>query len=149
CGQQRAADELAQGRKAEEQAVIANEQAKLAVKRAAEATPAEQLAPLGDHPVSKPVIYPAARRSDQVDDYHGRSVADPYRWLEDTDSPETRAWIEAENKLTFGFLRSIPAREKIHERLTRLWNYEKYGIPSARGGRYFYSRNDGLQNQSV
>lgn len=93
--------------------------------------------------------YPQPRRGDTVDDYHGRQVADPYRWLEDTDSTETRAWIEAENELTFGFLKSIPAREPLRRRLEQLWNYEKYGIPTARGGRYFYSRNDGLQNQSV
>lgn len=96
-----------------------------------------------------PIKYPAARRSDQVDDYHGTKVPDPYRWLEDPDSPETRAWIEAENKLTFSVLETIPEREAIRRRLTELWNYEKYGVPEARGGRYFYTRNDGLQNQSV
>ncbi|HET6883988.1 MAG TPA: prolyl oligopeptidase family serine peptidase [Pirellulales bacterium] len=93
--------------------------------------------------------YPAARRDDQVDDYHGTKVPDPYRWLEDPDSPETRAWIEAENRLTFSVLEEIPQRESIRKRLTELWNYEKFGVPTARGGRYFYSRNDGLQNQSV
>ena len=101
---------------------------------------------------STPVVairYPTARRGDQSDDFHGRQVADPYRWLEDTDNPETRAWIEAENKITFDFLNAIPERPAIHDRLTTLWNYERYGIPTARGDRYFYSRNDGLQNQSV
>ncbi|HJT30722.1 MAG TPA: prolyl oligopeptidase family serine peptidase [Pirellulales bacterium] len=93
--------------------------------------------------------YPQARRGDQADDYHGTQVADPYRWLEDPDSPETRAWIEAENKITFGFLEKIPERERLRQRLTELWNYEKFGVPSQRGGRYFYTRNDGLQNQSV
>lgn len=93
--------------------------------------------------------YPVARKSDQVDDYHGVKVADPYRWLEDLDSEETRKWVEAENKLTFGFLQEIPARASIKERLTRLWNYEKYGIPFKEGNRYFYTRNSGLQNQSV
>jgi prolyl oligopeptidase len=96
-----------------------------------------------------PLHYPPAPRSTQVDDYHGVEVADPYRWLEDTDSPQTRAWVEAENKLTFGYLADIPARQKIHERLTKLWNYERYGIPSREGSRYFYSKNNGLQNQSV
>ena len=96
-----------------------------------------------------PIKYPVPRRDDQVDDYHGRQVADPYRWLEDTDSPETRAWIAAENEVTFDFFSSIPERPAIQDRLTQLWNYEKYGIPTERGGRYFYSRNDGLQNQSV
>jgi len=93
--------------------------------------------------------YPQARRGEQVDDYHGVEVADPYRWLEDPDSQETRAWIEAENKLTFSYLEQIPQREPIRRRLTKLWNYERYGTPTKRGGRYFYTRNDGLQNQSV
>ncbi|HEX6730437.1 MAG TPA: prolyl oligopeptidase family serine peptidase [Pyrinomonadaceae bacterium] len=93
--------------------------------------------------------YPVARKSDQVDDYHGVKVADPYRWLEDLDSEETRKWVEAENKLTFAFLQEIPARATIKERLTRLWNYEKFGIPFKEGTRYFYTRNSGLQNQSV
>ena len=93
--------------------------------------------------------YPPARKADQVDDYHGVKVADPYRWLEDLDSQETRQWVEGENKLTFSFLSSIPARTSIKDRLTKLWNYEKYGIPFKEGNRYFYSRNSGLQNQSV
>src|SRR5215203_837111 len=93
--------------------------------------------------------YPEARKGDQTDDYHGAKVADPYRWLEDLDSPETRAWVEAENKLTFGFLESIPQRTAIKDRLTKLWNYEKYGIPFREGKRYFYTRNSGLQNQAV
>jgi prolyl oligopeptidase len=96
-----------------------------------------------------PLKYPTARKSDQVDDYHGKRIPDPYRWLEDPDSAETRAWIEDENKLTFSVLEKIPQREAICRRLTELWNYEKYGVPAARGGRYFYTRNDGLQNQSV
>jgi prolyl oligopeptidase len=93
--------------------------------------------------------YPVAKKSDQVDDYHGIKVADPYRWLEDLDSQETRSWVEAENKVTFAFLESIPARSAIKERLTKLWNYEKYGVPFKEGNRYFYTRNSGLQNQSV
>jgi prolyl oligopeptidase len=97
----------------------------------------------------KPNNYPSARKSDQVDDYHGTKVADPYRWLEDLDSEETRAWVEAENKLSFGFLASIPERNSIKERLTKLWNYEKYGIPFKESNRYFYTRNSGLQNQAV
>jgi prolyl oligopeptidase len=76
-------------------------------------------------------------------------VADPYRWLEDLDSSETRSWVEAENKLTFDYLAQIPARAGIKERLTKLWDYEKYGVPFREGNRYFYSRNSGLQNQSV
>ena len=97
----------------------------------------------------KPNNYPPARKSDQVDDYHGVKVADPYRWLEDLDSEETRAWVEAENKLSFAYLASIPARTALKDRLTKLWNYEKYGIPFKEGNRYFYTRNSGLQNQAV
>jgi prolyl oligopeptidase len=97
----------------------------------------------------KTINYPEARKSDQTDDYHGVKVADPYRWLEDLDSAETRAWVEAENKLSFGFLEAIPQRTPIKQRLTRLWNYEKYGIPFREGNRYFYTRNSGLQNQAV
>jgi len=99
--------------------------------------------------MTKTYDYPPARKSDQVDDYHGVKVADPYRWLEDLDSAETRQWVEAENKLTFAFLNSIPERAGIRERLTKLWDFEKYGVPFKQGNRYFYSRNSGLQNQSV
>ena len=95
------------------------------------------------------LTYPKTRASDQVDDYHGTKVADPYRWLEDPNSDETKAWITEQNKVTRAFLDAIPAREAIRSRLTELWNYERFGIPSQYGGRYFYSRNDGLQNQSV
>ena len=93
--------------------------------------------------------YPAAHRVNQTDDYHGTKVADPYRWLEDPSSPESRAWIEAENKLTFAWLEGIPQRARIRERLTELWNYERYGVPMHRGNEYLFGRNDGLQNQSV
>ena len=93
--------------------------------------------------------YPAARKSDVVDDYHGTRVPDPYRWLEDPDSPESRAWIEAQNRLTAAYLADIPARGTIRERLTKLWNYPKYGTPFRKGHRYFFFKNDGLQNQSV
>ena len=93
--------------------------------------------------------YPSAARGSQMDDYHGTRVADPYRWIEDADAPESRAWIEAENALTFGFLETIPARPAIRERLTHLWNYERYTVPFKEGGHYFFTRNDGLQNQNV
>src|SRR5436853_1118103 len=93
--------------------------------------------------------YPAARKSDVVDDYHGTRVPDPYRWLEDPDSPESRAWIEAQNRLTAAYLAEIPARATIRQRLTKLWNYPKYGAPFQKAGRYFFLKNDGLQNQSV
>ena len=92
---------------------------------------------------------PATRASDQVDDYHGRKVADPYRWLEDTDAPETAAWVTAQNATTFAYLAAIPEREAIRKRLTQLWNYERYSTPFRRADRYFYFRNDGLQSQSV
>jgi prolyl oligopeptidase len=94
-------------------------------------------------------VYPAAARVDQVDDYHGTRVEDPYRWLERVDDAQTRQWVSAENALAQPYLEGIPARETIKKRLTELWNYERYEIPVQRGGRYFYSRNDGLQNQSV
>ncbi len=93
--------------------------------------------------------YPAARKSDQMDDFHGTKVADPYRWLEDLDSAETKAWVEAENKLTFDYLNQIPERAAIKARLTKLWNFERYAVPEKNGGRYFFSKNDGLQNQYV
>ncbi|MGA8201981.1 MAG: prolyl oligopeptidase family serine peptidase [Candidatus Sulfotelmatobacter sp.] len=102
-----------------------------------------------DAPSLTKLDYPKAKRVDQVDDYHGTKVADPYRWLEDTDSPDTLAWVQAENQLTFGYLGQIPYRKAIHDRLTKLWNYERFGVPDQRGGRYFYQHNNGLQNQSV
>ncbi len=97
----------------------------------------------------KKFVYPVAKTVNQVDDYHGVKVADPYRWLEDPDAADTRAWIEAENKLTFDFLEQIPQRKQIKERLTTLWNYEKYSPPFKEGNQYFYFKNDGLQNQDV
>jgi len=104
-------------------------------------------------PLTQPAFpkfaYPAAVRENVVDDYHGVAVADPYRWLEDPDSDATRAWVKAENALTFGFLETIPERSQINARITALWDFEKFGIPAKQGGRYFYTRNDGLQNQSV
>ncbi len=93
--------------------------------------------------------YPEAPRSSAVDNYHGVQVVDAFRPLEDPDAPSTRAWVEAQNKLTFGFLGSIRQRAVIHRRLTELWDYEKYDIPSHERGRYFYTYNTGLQNQSV
>ncbi|MGD1912281.1 MAG: prolyl oligopeptidase family protein [Rivularia sp. (in: cyanobacteria)] len=93
--------------------------------------------------------YPVSPKGEQVDNYHGTEVADYYRWLENPDSEETKTWVEAQNKVTFGFLEKIPAREDIKKRLTKLWDYEKYGVPFQEGSRYFYFKNDGLQNQSV
>jgi prolyl oligopeptidase len=96
-----------------------------------------------------PLSYPVAKKVDQTDDYHGTAVADPYRWLEDANSAETKAWVDAENKVTQSYLAQIPQREAIRQRLTELWNYERYSVPYKEGGRYFFSRNNGLQNQSV
>jgi len=103
----------------------------------------------GDKAASPSFAYPSAKKVEQVDDYHGTKVPDPYRWLEDTDSTDTHAWVEAENKVTFGYLEQIPYRKAIHERLMKLWNFERYGVPEKQGGRYFYQHNSGLQNQSV
>ncbi len=96
-----------------------------------------------------PLTYPDTTKTDHVDDYHGTKVADPYHWLEDANSEQTKAWVEAENKITFGYLRKLPAWESIHQRVSQLWDYEKFGVPHKEGGRYFFSKNSGVQNQSV
>lgn len=95
--------------------------------------------------------YPPTRRVDHVDVYHGVKVPDPYRWLEADirTSPEVAQWVAEQNKLTFAWLATIPQREEIKRRLTELWNYEQYSSPFKEGGRYFYLKNDGLQNQAV
>jgi prolyl oligopeptidase len=93
--------------------------------------------------------YPPARSVDVAEDYFGTTIADPYRWLENPDSPETKAWVEAQNKVTFAFLEAVPARARIRGRLKELWDYERYGAPQRAGKHYLYSHNDGLQNQSV
>jgi len=98
---------------------------------------------------SPKLAYPPSPKVDQIDDYHGVKVADPYRWLENADSEQTRQWIEAQNHLTFSYLAQIPQRETIRKRLTELWNYERFSIPFKEGGRYFFSRNAGLQNQAA
>ena len=95
------------------------------------------------------VTYPETHRGDVVDQIHGVSVPDPYRWLEDPDSAETRAWVEAQNALTFSYLRGIPQRAPIRKRLETLWNYERLSAPSRRGDRWFWFKNDGLQNHAV
>ena len=104
---------------------------------------------MGAQTQNAPLSYPVAARGAQVDDYHGVSVADPYRWLEDTDSPATKAWVEAENRLTESFLATIPERPAIKSKLTEIWNFARYSAPFKEGGRYFYFQNTGLQNQSV
>ncbi len=96
-----------------------------------------------------PLSYPATRSVDQTDDYHGTRVADPYRWLEDLDAPETASWVAAQNAVATPFLEAIPRRDAILARLRELWNYERYDVPVTAGGRIFYLRNDGLQDQDV
>ena len=113
-------------------------------------TPAPQPAPvLVSAPAPKKLMYPVTRKSDHIDEYHGTKVPDPYRWLEDPDSDETKAWVQAQNEVTFGYLEQLPSRKSFKERLTKLWNYERYGLPIKRKGRYFYSRNSGLENQNA
>lgn len=95
-----------------------------------------------------PPAYPQTRKDAVVDDYFGTKVADPYRWLEDDNSPETKAWVEAQNKVTFGYLEQIPERKPILDRLTKLYDYEKFSAPFQQGGRYFYTYNAGLEPQA-
>lgn len=95
------------------------------------------------------IKYPSAKKVDQVDNYFGTKINDPYRWLEDNNSKETADWVEAENKVTQNYLSKIPFREAFKKRLTELWNYEKYSAPSKHGEFYTFSKNDGLQEQSV
>jgi prolyl oligopeptidase len=93
--------------------------------------------------------YPVAERSDHVDEYHGVEIADPYRWMEEMESEAVEAWVEAENAVSFPYLASLPARDPLKDRITQLWNYERFGQPREENGRYFFTRNDGLQDQSV
>jgi len=99
----------------------------------------------------KRLAYPETRRDNVVDDYHGVKVPDPYRWLEQDvrQSKEVADWVEAQNRVTFAFLEGIPQREAIRKRLTELWNYPRYSVPRKHGGRYYFLKNDGLQNQPV
>ena len=96
-----------------------------------------------------PLNYPPTARGSQVDNYHGTSIADPYRWLEDTDAPETKRWVESQNRLTFGYLATIPEREAIRNRLNAVWNYPKYWVPTKVGKRLFFFENSGLLNQRI
>jgi len=95
--------------------------------------------------------YPPTRRVDHVDTYHGTKVEDPYRWLEDDvrHAPDVAEWVKVENQLTESYLAAIPERETIRRRLTKLWNFAQYSPYMKEGGRYFFSKNDGLQNQPV
>ena len=96
-----------------------------------------------------PLKYPAAHTVEQVDDYFGTKVSDPYRWMENVDSAEVKQWVDAENTLTRGYIDAIPGREAIKDRLMALTDYERYSAPEKKGDRYFYSHNTGLQNQGV
>ena len=102
-------------------------------------------APAGAQPVS----YPATRKIEHMDDHHGTKVADPYRWLEDETSPETAAWVAAQNAVTFPYLERIPYRKSLLARVTQLVDYERYSAPSRKGPYFFFNKNSGLQNQSV
>ncbi len=108
-------------------------------------------ASLGGDKAALPVDYPETHQVDQVDTYHGHEVADPYRWLEEDvrQSPRVRDWVERQNQVTRKYLDSLPERKAIHGRLTQLWDYPKYSTPRQIGGKYFFQKNDGLQNQAV
>ncbi len=97
------------------------------------------------------IDYPETATVDQVDDYHGTEIADPFRWLEDDvrESDAVKSWVDAQNELTFAYLASIPQRELIAKRMRELWDYERFSLPGKAGGRYFYRYNNGLQNQDV
>src|SRR5258706_5251233 len=99
--------------------------------------------------VAQPMKYPETRKVEQIDNYHGTTVADPYRWLEDHNSAETGAWVKTQNEIIEKFLTAIPQRDAIRKLYTDLYNFEKFGIPAKEGKRYFWTRNDGLQQQSV
>jgi prolyl oligopeptidase len=92
--------------------------------------------------------YPKTKTVDQVDDYHGHKISDPYRWLENDTAADVKSWVEEENNVTQNYLKQIPFRDKIKNRLTEIWNYPKYSAPFTEGD-YIFSQNDGLQNQSV
>ena len=98
---------------------------------------------------SAKLLYPETKKGETVDEYFGTKVADPYRWLEDDRSAETGQWVEAQNKVTFSYLDKIPYRQKVKDRLTELFNYPRYSAPTRRGDTFFFTKNDGLQNQSV
>ena len=98
---------------------------------------------------STTIVYPKSKVVQQIDDYHGTKIDDPFRWLEDVDSEETKLWVMRQNEVTFDYLQKIPARSRFKERLTKLWNFERYGLPRQYGDTYFFTYNNGLQNQNV
>ena len=95
------------------------------------------------------LIYPKTRQMEQTDVYHGVSVADPYRWLEDDNSAETKDWVKAQNNVSFGYLETLPLRETFKKRIEQLSDYEKISAPFKRGDWFYFYKNSGLQNQSV
>src|SRR6516225_8720060 len=106
-------------------------------------------AAVGAPAAAKTIIYPVTARGPVAENYFGTKVADPYRWLENLDSPQVQAWVESQNALTEPRLAELPWRPWIKARLTQLWDYERYEVPLKRGGHYFYLHNDGTQNQNV
>ena len=102
-------------------------------------------------PVAAALAYPATRRGDVSEDLFGKALADPYRWLENDvrNDNDVRGWVESQNKVTNAFLATLPLRDRFKARMTELYDYERFGVPVKKGAHYFYSRNDGLQNQSV
>ena len=99
--------------------------------------------------VAEKYAYPESKTGDVVDDYHGTNVADPYRWLEDPEADDTRAWVDKQNTLTRSYIDAFEGRSMIEERMTKLWNYPRYSVPRKHGDYYFFTKNDGLQNQTV
>ena len=97
----------------------------------------------------KKIVYPVSEKGDVIDKYFGTEVPDPYRWMEDDRSEKTAAWVTEQNKVTFGYLETIPYRDKIKDRLEKMWNYEKFTSPFKKGEYTYFSKNDGLQNQYV
>ncbi|MFM2136261.1 MAG: hypothetical protein RL021_1661, partial [Bacteroidota bacterium] len=98
---------------------------------------------------AQPYAYPVSRKTEQVDEYFGTKVADPYRWLEDDRSDETANWVKAQNELTAQYLAKIPFRDQVRQRMTELWNFPKRSVPFKGGSNYFIYTNNGLQNQFV
>ncbi len=113
------------------------------------AEPMKELTTMSEVADMNNITYPTTRKDETVmDDYHGTTIKDPYRWLEDDHSEETMNWVKAQNKVTFDYLHALPGREKLINRLTELWDYPKYSSPFKEGGKYYFFKNDGLQNQS-
>src|SRR5262249_33247891 len=100
-------------------------------------------------PTVEKLEYPDTKRMDHVDTYFGTAVPDPYRWLEDDNSSETKAWVQQQNKVTFSYLEKIPYRPKVKSRLEKIVNFPRYSPPFRNGEYFFFTKNDGLQNQSV